>query len=346
MSIKIHIEKSYPSFNLKIDLDSNAKSLALLGASGCGKSLTLKCIAGIIRPDKGRIVVNNRVLFDSEKKINVKPQERNVGYLFQNYALFPNMSVFQNIRCGLKKFKYSKEKEDEIIQNYIKTLSLEGYENHKPFELSGGQQQRVALARVLASKPNLILLDEPFSALDEHLKIRLELETKEILNKFGVDMIFVSHNRDEVYRICEETCAMENGEAIITAKTPILFANPQYLSASILTGCKNNIPVTIKDEHILKIVEWGIEIKTKQVIPSDTKYLGIRAHHFSPGSESDGYPIKIVHITEEPFERLVQFRFKKQIETSPDLYWLVPKDMDVENTKYLKIKEKDLLFLK
>ena len=329
-----------------MDLESDAKSLALLGASGCGKSLTLKCIAGIIRPDKGTIEVNGRVLFDSEKKINIKPQKRNVGYLFQNYALFPNMNVYQNICCGLKKFKYPKDKEHSIVQKYLKILSLDGYENHKPYELSGGQQQRVALARVLVSKPDLILLDEPFSALDEHLKMRLELETKEILKKFGVDMMFVSHNRDEVYRVCEETCVIDHGEAIITGKTPILFAKPQYLSAAILTGCKNNVAVSIKDQHTLKVTEWGIEIKTKQVIPSDTKYIGIRAHHFEIANARNSYPIKIINVTEEPFEKLVQFRFENQKAKSKEIYWLVPKDLDVENVRYLTINKKDLLLLK
>ena len=346
VSIKIHIEKNYPSFHLKIDLESEANSLGLLGASGCGKSLTLKCIAGIIKPDKGVIIVDGRTLFDSEKNINIKPQHRNVGYLFQNYALFPNMSVYQNIRCGLKKFKYAKEKEDQIVQSYIDNLSLSGYEYHKPFELSGGQQQRVALARVLTSKPNLILLDEPFSALDEHLKIRLELETKQILQKFGVKMLFVSHNRDEVYRLCEETSIFDNGEAITTGKTQLIFANPEYLSASIVTGCKNNVSVNVIDKHTIQIPDWGIDLKTKCVIPIETRYLGIRAHHFKEGCKKSGFEINITNVTEEPFEKLVQFRFAGQNEKTPDLYWLVSKEKDVSNIKYLEVEEKDLLFLR
>ena len=178
MSLKVHIKKDYGSFKLNVDFETSHAPLAILGSSGSGKSLTLKCIAGIEKPDEGYIELNGRVLFDSEKKINLTPQQRKVGYLFQNYALFPNMNVVQNIMCGLthyqcKKGSTLKQKYEEKLRKVVEFLEffqLKGLEKHKPHQLSGGQQQRVALARILASQPEVLLLDEPFSALDEHLR--------------------------------------------------------------------------------------------------------------------------------------------------------------------------------
>ena len=180
MSLSVHIEKRVGDFHLKINLEHEMGITGILGASGCGKSMTLKCIAGIEKPDKGRIVLNGRVLFDSEKKINLKPQERKVGYLFQNYALFPNMTVEQNILCGLSKEK-DKGVKKEKMEAMIKVMDLASCKGLYPHQLSGGQQQRCALARMLVSEPELLLLDEPFSALDAYLREQLQTQVHGIL---------------------------------------------------------------------------------------------------------------------------------------------------------------------
>lgn len=155
---------------------------------------------GSRRPDEGRIVLNDRVLFDSEKKINLTPQKRNVGYLFQNYALFPNMTVEANIAAGLKCPEREKQ---EIVREMIRLFKMEGLEKRYPSQLSGGQQQRTALARILAYEPDVIMLDEPFSALDFYLKEQLQLQVKEVLKNYSGDALLVTHSRDEVYRFCE-----------------------------------------------------------------------------------------------------------------------------------------------
>ena len=163
MSLSVDIEKKLGAFHLRSQFEAPDETMALLGASGCGKSMTLKCIAGIVTPDRGRIVLGGRVLFDSEKKINLPPQQRRVGYLFQQYALFPNMSVEQNILCGIR--SGDKAEKRRVLAEKIRMFRLEGLEKKHPAQLSGGQQQRVALARILCSEPEAILLDEPFSAI-------------------------------------------------------------------------------------------------------------------------------------------------------------------------------------
>ncbi len=181
MSIEVNIKKRLGDFQLDVAFTAENEIMALLGASGCGKSMTLKCIAGIETPDTGRIVLDGRVLFDSEKRINVKPQKRKAGYLFQQYALFPNMTVWQNIAAGLR----NKKKADEVLPRIIDSMHLNGMERKRPHELSGGQQQRVALARILVNEPDVVLLDEPFSALDSHLRFDLEQKVRNEMKEYG-----------------------------------------------------------------------------------------------------------------------------------------------------------------
>ena len=200
MSLIVDIRKDLGSFRLDVKFEAESGVTCLLGASGCGKSMTLKCIAGIEKPDEGHIELDGRVLYDSEKKIDLPPQQRRVGYLFQNYALFPNMTVRQNILCGLCREKDRSEKERHL-REMVNMLQLEGLENHKPHQLSGGQQQRVALARILVSDPRLLLLDEPFSALDGHLRDALKIELRDLLVQFGGTVLMVTHDRTEAYNM-------------------------------------------------------------------------------------------------------------------------------------------------
>ncbi len=207
MALSVDIEKRLGNFYLKVKFEAGQDVFSLLGPSGCGKSMTLKCIAGIEKPDKGRIVLDGVILFDSEKKINVPPRKRNVGYLFQEYALFPHMNVEQNIGCGVRE----KENRHRAVEKMINMMELEGLEKKKPHQLSGGQQQRVALARILVNEPKVLLLDEPFSALDSELRLILEKKTKEILNTFDGTVLFVSHDKGEVYRLAENIGMMADG---------------------------------------------------------------------------------------------------------------------------------------
>ena len=227
MSLHVDIRKRLGSFVLESAFEQDGGVLGLLGASGCGKSMTLKCIAGIEKPDEGRIVLDGRVLYDSAARVNLPPQQRQVGYLFQNYALFPNMTVRQNIAVGLHREKDRRKREREL-EDAIHLFQLDGLENHRPHQLSGGQQQRVALARIWVNRPQLLMLDEPFSALDSHLRLRLQMELKERLSAFGRDVLMVTHSRDEAYHMCARIAVMESG------KIKIVGIRAQYFNTKTL----------------------------------------------------------------------------------------------------------------
>lgn len=209
--LEVQIYKKLAEFDLDVSFQVNDNILGLMGASGSGKSMTLKCIAGIETPDQGRIVLNDRVLFDSEKKINVPIQKRNVGYMFQSYALFPNMNVYENISVGLRARKVKDV--DIVAQKVMKQLQISELASRYSKQLSGGQRQRVALARLMAYEPDVLLLDEPFSALDEDLKEDLLRELKSEL-QISKPVIFVSHNKEEVNELCDFKYKIKQGEIV------------------------------------------------------------------------------------------------------------------------------------
>lgn len=209
--LEVQIYKKLAEFDLDVSFQVNDNILGLMGASGSGKSMTLKCIAGIEKPDQGRIVLNGRVLFDSEKKINVPIQKRNVGYMFQSYALFPNMNVYENISVGLRARKVKDV--DIVVQKVMQQFRIFELASRYPKQLSGGQRQRVALARLMAYEPDVLLLDEPFSALDEDLKKDLLQELKSEL-QISKPVIFVSHDKEEVNYLCDLKYKIKQGEII------------------------------------------------------------------------------------------------------------------------------------
>lgn len=209
--LEVQIYKKLAEFDLDASFQVDDNILGLMGASGSGKSMTLKCIAGIETPDQGRIVLNNRVLFDSEKKINVPIQKRNVGYMFQSYALFPNMNVYENISVGLRARKVKDV--DIVVQKVMQQFRIFELASRYPKQLSGGQRQRVALARLMAYEPDVLLLDEPFSALDEDLKEDLLQKLKSEL-QISKPVIFVSHDKEEVNELCDLNYKIKQGEII------------------------------------------------------------------------------------------------------------------------------------
>ena len=322
MSLIVEIRKNLGGFVLDAAFEAENGITSLLGPSGCGKSMTLKCIAGIEKPDRGHIELEGRVLFDSKKHINLPPQQRRVGYLFQNYALFPNMTVRQNILCGLCREKDRAEK-DRRLREMVKMLRLEGLENHKPHQLSGGQQQRVALARILVSDPQLLLLDEPFSALDGHLRDALKIELRDLLAQFGKTVLMVTHDRTEAYNMAGRIAVMDRGRFLTLRPTKELFADPGSVQAAVITGCKNIAAARRIDEHTVAVPEWGVRLETKQRVQEGLCAVGIRAHYFNA---SNRFPVRFIEEMEEPFETTLQFRFAGQMPDSPPVWWRLPKD--------------------
>lgn len=351
MGLSVDVKKNLGDFHLNVRFQTEASRIGILGASGCGKSMTLKSIAGIETPDEGKIMMNHKVVYDSRQKVNIRPQKRNIGYLFQNYALFPTMTVAKNIAAGLKGTKQEKQ---ERVARMIRTFQLEGMEERLPGELSGGQQQRVALARIMAYEPDVILLDEPFSALDMFLKDRLQQELIEMLKDYKGTVIMVSHNRDEIYRFSEELLIMDQGMIVTGGKTRKIFDDPGKKAAARLTGCKNFSKVRRMDAHAMVATDWGIEFRLKREIPKDITCVGFRAHEFIPvwGERKDNcIKVQLAGSAELPFER--NFYLKPEIAETKgkeNICWFLQKDKwNLLNEKgmpdYLQFPEEHLLFL-
>lgn len=303
MSLEVTIAKRFEGFTLHADFAAGNTAAAILGASGCGKSMTLRCIAGVVKPDSGRIVLDGRVLFDSEKGIDLPPQQRNVGLLFQNYALFPNMTVEQNILCALKKEKDPAARK-AACGAALRAMRLEELAHRLPSELSGGQQQRAALARILAGRPRILMLDEPFSALDSYLREEVEGEVGSLLSNFDGTALLVTHDRDEAYRLCREMIVMDSGEVLRAGTTKEVFADPRRLTAARLTGCKNILPCVRVDEHHVRLTGWERELTVALPVPEGCCAVGIRTHDFAPEAV-DGenrMPVQVGASSENPFD--------------------------------------------
>jgi molybdate transport system ATP-binding protein len=280
--------------------------------------MTLKCIAGIETPDEGHISVNGRVLFDSSKKTNLKPRERRVGYLFQNYALFPRMTARENICIGLPK-----PGREEKARFWIKAMELQGLEDRLPSRLSGGQQQRAALARILIREPEALLLDEPFSALDSGLREQMQILLLDLIQgrslsspyrtgKLPPDVVMVTHSRDEAYKICDSILVVEDGRVLRRGRTGEVFSDPLSLQAARITGCKNISPVKRTGEREILALDWGLRLTLSRPVPGDITHAGIRAHDFIPVQAGDGEKpnqirIRVKRRSEEPFEETALF---------------------------------------
>ena len=368
MSLTVKIEKRLGTFLLKVDFESDNQTLAILGQSGAGKSLLLKCIAGIESPDKGKIILNGRVLFDSEKKINLPPQKRQVGYLFQNYALFPNMTVYQNI-SGTAKNK-------DNVQELISRFGLLGKEKDYPAKLSGGEQQRVALARLLASEPEVFLFDEPFSALDSNRKSELERLILDLLEEKKCPSILVTHDRNEAFRMAKKIALFaEKGILSAPVEKHDFFENPATVGAARLSGCKNITRLEWLDEQTAFATDWGIKLNFENAASgksalSHPPYAGFRAHYLEECSSSDAqkenvFTCRIKRVIEDAFSFTVYFQQEtgdeeafacRKVTQAPDaaplIHWEVSKSVwkkieaDLQDKKlYVRIPQDKLMLL-
>lgn len=336
MTLFVDIKKTLPEFNLNIKFEVDNIALGLLGESGSGKSMTLRCIAGIDTPDSGQIILNGRVLFDSEKKINLPIRERKVGFLFQNFALFPHMSVEDNIGFGFDK-QVNVEERRKRINSIIEMMKLTGMNKRYPYQLSGGQQQRVALARALVMEPEILLLDEPFSALDEHLRNHMINELGGILLKFNGTGLFVTHNMEEAYRLCEDICVLSDGKLEAKARSEEIFNNPPTVKTARLTGCKNISSAKKIDRDIIEISNWGCKVKLDREVNEDIKYVGIRAHYLKlvkDGEDFNTFNYWVVSEVETLFRVLVYIKLNQPPINDEDYHLIY--DVSKEHWESLK----------
>lgn len=346
MGIEFDIKKRYKGFFLDVSLKCDSKRIGILGASGCGKTQTLMSLAGLVRPDEGSIVLDGRVLFDKKTKTDIRPGKRNIGYLFQNYALFPNMTVEENIRAALHGAGVtSKDDVKDRVTHILETFDLTDIRSHLPGEISGGQQQRTALARMLACDPQLLLLDEPFSALDTFMREALRLELIRILDKYDKTVILVSHDRDEIYQMCDYLLILDRGRVIAHGPTEEVFAHPETAAAARLTGCKNITRIEKIDDHRFRALDWqDIILTTDRKIGDDIKHAGIRAHDFSAADQGTNViPTGRANISTLPFEWYVI--------TECGLWWKIPRSLNEEDIRgsvpqYIRIDSDKIILMK
>ena len=323
--LKVEIKKRLGAFQLDTSFSSDSGVQGILGPSGCGKSLTLRCIAGIERPDSGYIELDGTVLFDSAKGINIPPQKRRVAYLFQGYALFPNMTVKENILCGLRAEKDTRLKQ-QIYSQALEMLQITDLENHRPGQLSGGQAQRVALARILVNRPKLLMLDEPFSALDNQLRDQLQTQMKHLLDGYNGQPILVTHNHNEAYCLCQNLALMNGGRILAQGDTKKLFSDPGSISGAEITGCRNIVAAKKSGEFEVDIPDWGCRLKTATPVGGNLCAIGIHSRYFSPDCTENLLLVQPTDIVEEPFELVAGFRCTGQSTASGDITWRTAKE--------------------
>ena len=277
--LDIRLRKQLETFTLTLELNAPPGITALFGPSGAGKSITLACIAGLKRPDAGWIRLNGDVLYDSEQGINLPPQRRAVGYVMQDYLLFPHLSVAQNIAFGLT--GYAREEKAGVIAEALQRVGLTGFEQRRPHELSGGQQQRVALARVLVTRPRLLLLDEPFSALDGPTRALLRRDLLRLQTELGLPTLFVTHDLAEAYLLADQIAVIEAGRLLQLGPPETVVYHPARRSVAELTGGGNffcgRVIAQSSTETIIQVGSVPLATPPAPVEPDDRVQLSIRA---------------------------------------------------------------------
>jgi molybdate transport system permease protein len=345
MPLEVQIEKRLPAYTLSVAFATSAKPLAVLGPSGAGKTMTLRCIAGLERPDSGRIVLNNRVLYDSAKNINIPSRNRQIALLFQNYALFPHLTVAENIAFGLDRL--APYERLTRTRDQITALHLEGLENRHPRDLSGGEQQRTALARALATNPEALLLDEPLSALDTHLRNQIEHQLQHTLSQYQGAVLLVTHNIEEAYRLGTNLLVLSQGQSAAFGPKEEIFRHPPTTEVARLTGCKNFSPARSISKNEIEATNWQCQLRVTQKIAKPITQVGIRAHQVDfqeshEAKQSDPaenvYPCWPTSTSETPFRITLYLKLHKP-PTAND-----PPDLQAEvfKEKYRQFKDAPL----
>ncbi|PYM19799.1 MAG: Fe3+/spermidine/putrescine ABC transporter ATP-binding protein [Candidatus Rokuibacteriota bacterium] len=241
--LEVRLVKRLPGFTLDAQWSADGGVAALFGPSGAGKTLTLSCMAGLLRPDAGRIVVDGRVLFDAAAGVDVPPQARRVGYVFQGYALFPHRTVAENVGFGLR--DRPRAERERRVAEVVARLGLGGFERRYPSELSGGQRQRVALGRALGIDPALLLLDEPLSALDAPLRAALRNDLRAILSEWGTAAVVVTHDFSEAYRLGDRIVVYDHGRVVQSAPRAELLWQPASEAVARIMDIPNVLHGTV-----------------------------------------------------------------------------------------------------
>jgi molybdate transport system ATP-binding protein len=291
--LEVRVKRSLPGFKLDVSFSVNQEILAILGPSGSGKTMTLQCIAGLIRPDEGYIKLNNEVLLDSASGFSLSTQKRKVGFVFQNYALFPHLTVNQNVAYGIR-FLTAKEIKDRVSE-LLEKMNIQRLGDRYPRQLSAGQQQRVAVARAIAPEPDVLLLDEPFSALDSLVKERLQLELQALQRFYRGNMLFVTHDLSEGYKLSSKIAVFESGHIVQNDLKEKVITFPSNHTVARLVGFKNLMEGSItkieKSSVLITVPELGGSIKASvpqnmNLSPNQRITIGIRPEYIQLRNEA------------------------------------------------------------
>jgi len=313
MALDVQLEKKLPHFELNIAFSAAEAPLSILGPSGAGKTMLLRCIAGLERADRGRISLGERVLLDSERGIRVPARQRRVGMVFQNYALFPHRTVAENIAFGMRGL--SSEKRAGRVSELIERTHLKELANRYPRALSGGEQQRAALARALAIDPEALLLDEPLSALDTHLRSQVEKQLQEIFSFYRRPALLVTHNIEEAYRLGDRLLVLSRGRMAACGPKEDVFRHPPTREVAQVTGCKNFSRARMNSDGSVEAFDWHCRLRVDQTMSKPPAYVGIRAHYIdflelasaNTGGENV-FPCWLVRASETPFRITLYLR--------------------------------------
>lgn len=340
--LKIRLKKSLKEFSLDISFSVDQEILAIVGASGCGKTMTLKCIAGLFQPDEGSISLDEKLLYDAQAGINLPPRQREVGFVFQNYALFPHMSVIDNVAFGIRQLK--KHDVKERVNLLLQKMRLEQFGQRYPGQLSGGQQQRVAIARALANEPRVLLLDEPFSALDSIVKESLQEELMELQNYFTGHVILVTHNLAEAYKMSSRIAVYEAGRIMQWDDKRIIIDQPANSNIARLTGVKNLFNAVIEEignKHTLVHIQgleglFRIDSKASARLSKGQQVcVGIRTEHVKLLAENgeNTFPAAAVQMVDEISASVYHFRSSQQQGKHFEIEVKVPRQASIEINK-------------
>ena len=283
------------------------KIVTLLGPSGCGKTTTLRCVAGFEHADEGEIWIGDQQIFDSQKEINMSPQKRNLGMVFQSYAVWPHMTVYENIAFPLKLRKVSRKDIQERVEDAMKIVGISNLGKRLPSEVSGGQQQRIAFARAIVYNPKVLLLDEPLSNLDAKLRERMRFEILELQRKVGITTIYVTHDQEEAMVLSDEVVVMDSGKVIQRGLPEEIYSNPQNKFVADFIGKMNFLNGIVKsrneeDMFLVEVQENGFqgEIYTtyNEVSPGHNVLVSVRpenihVHTSKPDLEINTWPARL-----------------------------------------------------
>lgn len=306
--LEVNAARHLERFTLNLALKTSQGAVGLLGPSGAGKSMTLRMIAGLTMPDRGRIVLNDRVLFDSDSHIDIAAAQRRVGVVFQDYALFPHLTVAQNVGFGLRRFRV--EDRRARVEQHLASMQIADLANRYPREISGGQRQRVAIARCLATEPDALLLDEPFAALDPHLRRQTEEQLRNALAGFSGPVVFVTHDMEEAFRFCTDLMVLDRGSVIASGPKHQLFEDPRTVAAARLTGCKNIVAATAVSADRISVPAWECELTASREVDAALTHIGYRSHQirfFENGTENV-FSCWLVSTNEAPHEMTLYLR--------------------------------------